>query len=122
MGRKTSLAWTPAGALCGACGQAKGACAAACAGARGTRADSSAQGNAAPGGACVATSGPADEAQDRFPTAPAAAERAEVQSQDPEGGIPIRGSGLEVQWGAQGKTAVRREESEEAPCHLEGWR
>lgn len=132
MGRMTSLAWTVAGALCGACGacgQGKGACAAPCAGAHGTQADSSARGNAAPEGACVATCGPADEvgvlaaeALDTVLTAPAVAERAEVQSQDLEGGSQVWGSGPVVHWAAPGRTGVPREESEEGACHLGGWR
>lgn len=129
MERKTSLAWTAAGALCGACGQGKEACAAVRAEARGTRADSSARGNVAPGGACVATSGPADEqgvpaaeVPGTFLTAPAGAERAAVRSQDPEGGSQIWGPDLVVHWGAQGRTGVPREESEEGACHLGGWR
>lgn len=110
MGRKTSLARTAAGALCGACGQGKGACAVACAGQRGRQVDSFARANAALGGACVAAKGPADEVQDRFPTVPAAAETAEVQSLDPGGGIQRRVSGLVVQWGALGRTGVLHEE------------
>lgn len=122
MERKTSQAWTAAGALCGACGQGKGACAAVRAGELGTRAESSAQGNAAPEGGCVATSGPAAEAPHTFLTALAGAEKAEEQSQDPEGGSQIWGSGLVVHWGAPGSTGVPREESEEGACHLGGWR
>lgn len=127
MGRKTSRAWTVAGAPCGACGQGTGACAAVCAGPRGTRADSSARGNAAPEGACVATSGPAvevgvlaAEAPDTLLTAPVGAERAEVRSPDPEGGSQVWGSGPVVHWATLGKTGVPREESEEGPCHLGG--
>lgn len=119
MGRRTSLAWTAAGALCGACGLGKGGCAVACAGGRGTRADSSARGSAAPEGSCVVTSGladevgvPAAEAPDTFLTAPAGAERAEVRNQDPEEGSQIWGSGPVVHWGAPGRTGVPREESE----------
>lgn len=129
MERKTSQAWTAAGALCGACGQGKGACAAVRAGELGTRVESSARGNAAPEGGCVATSGPADElgvpaaeAPHTFLTAPAGAEKAEEHSQDPEGGSQIWESGPVVHWGALGSTAVPREESEEGACHLGGWR
>lgn len=133
MGRRTSLAWTGAGAPCGACGRGKGACAGACAGARagacGTRADSSARGNAAPEAARVATSGPADEAgvpaaeaPGTFLAVPVGAGRAEVRSQDPERGSRTWGSGPAVHWGAPGRTGAPREESEEVACHLGGWR
>lgn len=121
--------WTGAGAPCGACGRGKGACAGARAGACGTQADSSARGNAAPEGARVATSGPADEggvpaaeAPGTFLAVPVGAGRAEVRSQDPERGSRTWGSGPAAHWGAPGRTGAPREESEEAACHLGGWR
>lgn len=100
MGRKTSPAGPGAAALCVACAQEKGACAGACAGACGAWADSSAQVNAAPGGACVVTFGPADEAGgraaevlDMFLSVQVEAERVEARSQGPAEGSLTWGSG-----------------------------
>lgn len=129
MGRETSPAGPGAAALCVACAQEKGACAGACAGACGAWADSSAQVNAAPEGACVVTFGPAGEAGgraaevlDTFPSVRVEAERVEVRSQGPAEGSLTWGSGLVVHWGVLGRTGAHHWQFEGEPCHLGGWK